>query len=312
MINVSEENLAPWGRCIKITNQSIELFVTVDFGPRVIRFSKVGGNNVFFEDLSDSVNQKGLEDLFAEKYGADKGVWHIRGGHRLWTSPEIMPRNYYPDNEPVSYRKTSDGAVFSPPEQSWTHFKTEIEIKMSENSDEVTLNHKITNNGAFAAEFAPWAITVFNKGGKEIIPLSDKDTALLPNRFFSFWSYSDIKDKRLYLGDKFVCLSQDENEFKPFKMGINNVSGRAAYRTADGDLFIKYFPYKEGSVYPDGGMNFETYTSELILEIETLGELKSVQPNESACHTETWKFIKNVPEVSDDEAEIGKFAEKYI
>lgn len=311
MITVTEVQLAPWGKCAKLSNGSIELYATLDFGPRIIRFGKVGGENVMYEDIDDNVSKVGMEELFAEKFGADKGVWHIRGGHRLWTSPEYLPRSYYPDNEPVEYKKCENGIVLIPPQQEWTCFQYEIEVTMCENEDKVYLNHKITNNAPFASEFAPWALTVLTKGGKEIVPQPTKDTELLGNRLLALWPYTRLTDKRAYFGDRYITLKQDPNADCPFKIGINSQHGWAAYQIF-GDMFVKYFYPNENGVYPDGGVSFETYTSEFIMEMETLGELKTVQPGETVCHKEAWKYVKDVPLCSDNEEEIDELAAKYI
>ena len=42
--------------------------------------------------------------------------------------------------------------------------------------------------------------------------------------------------------------------------------------------------------YPDFCCNYETYTNDLFLECELLGELKSYQPNETACIKERWEL----------------------
>lgn len=311
MIEITETSLAPWGKCLKITNGSIELFATLDFGPRIIRFGRIGGKNIMFEDIDDEVNKKANEAIFAEKFGADKGVWHIRGGHRLWTSPEYLPRTYYPDNETVEYKKTENGAILIPPEQKWTNLQYEIEISMCSGEDKVCLNHKITNNAPFASEFAPWALTVLTKGGKEIVPQPTKDTGLLGNRLLALWPYTKMTDKRVFWGDRYITLKQDPQADCAFKIGINSQHGWAAYQIF-GDMFVKYFEPKEDGIYPDGGMSFETYTSEHIMEMETLGELKTVMPGETVCHSETWKYIKDVAVSSDNEEEIDGLVKKYI
>lgn len=311
MIDIEEVSFKPWGRCVRLSNGDIELFATLDFGPRIIRFGRVGGKNIMFEDTDDEVNKKGYESLFKENFGAEKGVWHIRGGHRLWVSPEALPRNYYPDNEPVEYEKIKNGVVLIPPRQAWTHFQFKIEVCMDESKNEVYLIHTITNNAPFDVEFAPWALTVLAKGGKELFPQPKKDTGLLPNRTLSVWPYTNLADKRVHFGNRYITLRQDETVDSEFKIGINSEHGWAAYQNF-GDMFVKYFDVKENGVYPDGGMSFETYTSKLILEMESLGELKKISPQESVIHKEKWKYIKDVENYPDNEDEIDEFVKKYI
>lgn len=310
MIEVKETTYGSWGNCIKITNGTVELFATVDFGPRIIRYGKAGGVNVMFEDINDEINKNECPDIFAEAFGAEKGVWHIRGGHRLWVGPEYLPRTYYPDNEPVEYKITKNGVILTPPLQVWNNLQYVIEIAMEEDGT-VKLCHQITNKAPFASEFAPWALSVLAKDGFEVFPQPTKDTGFLSNRQMALWPYTRLTDDRVYWGDKYITLKQDKNAEVPFKVGINCDFGWAAYFLG-GDMFVKRFDYNENATYPDGGMNFETYTSHAFLEMESLGELKSVQPGETVCHNETWQYFIDVPCPGSDEEKIDEIAKKYI
>jgi len=310
-MEINEIQYGNWGKCISISNGSIELIATVDIGPRIIRFGKIGGENVMFEDTSDLLNKEECKELFAEKFGAEKGVWHIRGGHRLWMSPEYLPRTYYPDNEPVKYEITANGVILTPPAQVWNQVQYEIEITMDEKEDKVSINHKITNIAPFNTEFSPWALTVLAQGGKEIIPQNTKDTGLLGNRLLALWPYTKMTDKRVFWGDKYITLRQDPNADSAFKLGMDSEHCWAAY-LIHGDMFVKYYESNPDGTYPDGGMNFETYTAKYFLEMETLGELKSVAPGETVSHKETWKYIKDVAPVSDNDEEIQALVDKYI
>ena len=47
-IEKTEISHSQWGRCVRLSNGTIELLATVDFGPRIIYFGAVGGVNEFF------------------------------------------------------------------------------------------------------------------------------------------------------------------------------------------------------------------------------------------------------------------------
>ena len=81
-----------WETCYRLANDKVELIVTGEVGPRVIRFGFLDAPNEFFE------NKKWLG-----KSGDDE--WHNYGGHRLWHAPEEQPRTYAPDNDPVTVVK---------------------------------------------------------------------------------------------------------------------------------------------------------------------------------------------------------------
>ena len=75
--------------------------------------------------------------------------------------------------------------------------------------------------------------------------------------------------------------------------------------------FRKAFEYLPDYTYPDGGMNFETYTNEHFLEIESLGEFKTVGSGEVSEHTEYWKIFGGVALPETDE-KIDEIVKKYV
>ena len=85
-------------------------------------------------------------------------------------------------------------------------------------------------------------------------------------------------------------LRQDPAANGAFKMGLNNTRGCAAYLVR-GCLFVKEHPHNPEGRYPDFGASFETYTSPLLLEMETLGELTELQPGETALHEESFRLF---------------------
>ncbi len=48
------------------------------------------------------------------------------------------------------------------------------------------------------------------------------------------------------------------------------------------------------------GSNFETFTNESMLEVETLGPLTRVEPGECVEHIETWQLFGDVPSPQND------------
>lgn len=305
-VTIEEIQYGNWGKCVRITNGEVDLVATLDLGPRIIRFGVVDGPNEFFEDEKDELNQN--ENNAFNIYG-DEGYWHIYGGHRLWTSPESMPRSYYPDNAPVEYIKIDNGICLIPEPQAWNELQMEMQVVMSE-SGEVTVTHRITNIGAWEKEFAPWALTVMKVGGLEVIPQPKKDTGLLGNRIIALWPYSDMADKRINWGNDYITLRPNPSNKKAFKFAINNEHGFAAYFN-HGNLFVKKYSPVDCGNYPDGGVSFETYTNSHMIEIETLGELKKVKPDETVTHIEKWMLIPNVSEPETAE-EIKDTVKEYI
>ena len=54
--------------------------------------------------------------------------------------------------------------------------------------------------------------------------------------------------------------------------------------------FTLDFDYLEGERYPDFECNVESYTNNIMLEIETLSPLYELQPGETKTHVERWNL----------------------
>lgn len=295
-----------WGRCVSLRNGSITLLATLDFGPRIIHLSSEGGSNLFFEDTDERIVQDG--ENFAPVGG---GAWHIYGGHRLWTSPERVPRTTYPDNEPVLWEKAGEnGIVLRAPQERWNQVTKEIELRLDPSGPNVTVIHRVTNNGAWPIRFSPWALSVMSTGGRAVVPMTGPDTSPLPNRRFILWPYNRLNDPRVKFTESELIVDQGEGP-SPYKIGTDNEAGWAAYSN-HGDTFIKRWRPVPGGSYPDFGVSFELYTNSLMTELETLGEFKEVESEETVVHEETWQVVKGLDLRGVSPAEAVKQLQPYV
>ncbi len=297
-----------FGKCLKLSNGKIEALLTLEVGPRVIRLNRADSDtNLMFNDVKrEHHNQGPLYDSFYYP-GAQ---WNIYGGHRMWIAPESAPETAYPDNNPVAYEIIENGAILTPPPQAENGVQFVMTVQMDPERPEMTLSHKVTNIGDTEKEFAVWALSVMAPGGVEIIPQNTNDTGLLPNRCIGMWSYCDFSDPRLHFSPKYVSLRQDTNR-GPFKMSFDTLAGTGYYLLKDTVFKKQYTPNHPNGVYADYGCSYETYTNELFLEFETLGELSKVAPGDSREHQETWTLYENPgsPDLTDD-ASIDAFVAK--
>lgn len=302
-VSVRQFQFGPWGNCIELSNGIVHVVATVDFGPRIIRFGFIDGENLFKEDIERQLGKK------VSRFSGIEEEWKIYGGHRLWASPEALPRTYYPDNAPVSWKTLEDGVILTPPEEKWTQLQKEIEIRMNA-SGEVTVEHRITNTGAWPVKLAPWSLTVMAPGGTAIIPQVKRDTDLLGNRVLVLWPYSRMNDNRVSWGEDYILVHQGPGK-TPFKLGTNNEQGWAAYYYRN-HLFVKYYKHDPNVEYPDFGASFECYVSDDILELETIGELKAVAPQETVIHQEIWDLFQNIEFPLDHEETLGRELQFYL
>jgi len=296
-IKIDKINFLGWENSIKLSNGIIDVVATTDIGPRIVRFG-----------FENDVNEFNLDPKTIGLKGGDE--YRYYGGHRLWHSPEDRKRTYVPDNDEVDWHEIENGVRLIQKPEKWVNTQKQIDIILSPDESRVRLVHRIINLGAWPIELSAWTITVLATEGIEIIPQPNKDTDLLPNRQIVLWPYSKMNDKRVYWGEKYIALKQDPNNKAPFKLGINNQEGWAAYARG-GHLFVKRYYPQHDATYPDFGVSFETYTNDWMLEIETLSPFTKLQLGETVEHVEEWELYNNVNVKDIDEGAFDKVVEKY-
>ena len=287
-----------WKNNLLLTNGDVELIITLDVGPRVIAYRLPGGFNV-------------LKNYDSMMGGMGESEWQIRGGLRFWLAPEDLTRTYFPDNRPVKWEKTGDLAVrFVPPPETEYGVQKEMELQLDQHGSRVDVKLKVTNIGSKPTDLAPWAPTVMAPGGMEIIPLPPKKphpghvsnakspADYAPNQELILWPYFDFADRRWSFGSRYIFLRQDVNK-GPTKIGLAHRMGWVVYLNS-GNLFVKRFDYREGAIYPDLGTRYQTFSNEDMLEMETVGELVTLQPGKSASLVESWELFGNVPPVQTE------------
>lgn len=274
-----------WENCFRLANDQVELIVTGDVGPRIIRFGFVGKENMFKE----------IADQIGKTSGSE---WMNFGGHRLWHAPEAIPRTYYIDVEPVLIQEIENGLVATQKPEPTTGLQKQLEITLAPDKPQVRVKHTLINHNLWAVETAPWALSVMAPGGVGILTLPPRGPHpefMLPTSTLSIWPYTDLSDPRWVLGKRYLLLKQDPSNPRPQKIGIYAADGWAAYANKDA-LFVKQVPLQFGEAYPDLGANFELFTDAEILEVESLGPLDSIPPKGQISHLETWTLYHNVPQ----------------
>jgi hypothetical protein len=273
-----------WPNNLLLANEHAELVITLDVGPRVISYKKPGGENVF-KNYAEHIGTRGESE------------WLNRGGHRFWLAPE-NERTYALDNSPVKHEVLGEGSVRLVDESAARFgIRKELSISLAPDSSQVTLEHSAVNESGEPAQLATWALSVMIPGGLELIPLpplGEHPRDLLPNRTIVAWPYTDLSDPRWRFGALLITLRQT-GDGAPAKLGLAHREKWIGYLTRS-DLFIKTFVHEEGAAYPDFGCNFETFTNSDMLEIESLGPLRTLAPGESVAHTERWHLLAGMPE----------------
>jgi hypothetical protein len=228
------------------------------------------------------------------------GDFHFHGGHRLWHAPEAMPRTYIPDTS-MTITELPDGVLLESQTEPGAGIRKQIEIHLASDKPSLTLTHTLINDGLWAVELAPWAITQFRLGGTVILPMPVGNTdpaGLLHNRQLALWPYARINDPRLKLDDDFILFKADAL-LPPFKIGYFNLHGWMAY-WLDGVLFRKTFEVQAGLPHPDNNCNAEMYCNHLFVELESLAPLTNLSPGASVCLVETWDIFDGMDILSEE------------
>lgn len=282
-VKVEKTEYKGWSNCYRVSNGEIELIVTGDVGPRVIRFGFTGGQNLF-KEFPEQLGRTG-EDKF-----------QLRGGDRVWKAPEDSVATWAPDNIPLTIQITPAGLIAREPVEPSTNLQKEIEVSMAVSGTAVTVTHRITNRSLFALEFAPWALTMMAQGGTAISGFPPRGTHpanLEATNPLVMWAYTNLADSRWRFTRKYLTLRQDPNNKEAQKLGMFNRDTWAAY-LLNHELFVKKTTADPSRTYPDFGCSFEAFTNNDFLEIETLGPLTKVAPGQTVEQVEHWALYRNV------------------
>ena len=282
-VQVTKTEYKGWKNCYRVSNGEVELIVTGDVGPRVIRFGFIGGQNLF-KEYADQLGKTGEEKF------------QLRGGSRVWKAPEDPIATWAPDNVAVEIIPTASGLIARAPVEPLSSLQKEIEVSLAASGTDVTVKHRITNRSLYTLEFSPWTLTMMAPGGVAISgfpPRGKHPINLEATNPLVMWAYTNLADKRLTFTRKYLLLRQDPGISEAEKLGTFNPDTWAAY-LLNGEAFVKRTQADPSKTYPDFGCSFETFTNNEFLEIETLGPMTKVAPGKSVEHVEHWSLHRNI------------------
>jgi hypothetical protein len=292
MVKIDKLPWGGWPNCYKIANGEVDLIVTSDIGPRIMRYGFIGGQNLF-KNVEESMGKSGEPE------------WMLRGGHRIWAAPEEAPRTYAPDNGPVDIRITGDILTATQPVELTTGLQKEITIKLASAGTAVEVIHRMKNTLCWEITVAAWSVSMMAQRGVGITgfpPRGKHPDILPPTHPLVMWAFTDLTDPRWKFTRKYVMLRQDPANAVPQKIGHFNPKTWGAYLLGT-DLFIKRTDADPTRSYPDFGCSYETFTRDDMLEIETLGPMTRLAPGASLEHIERWTLHRDVRirDFTDDE-----------
>ncbi|HCA71165.1 MAG TPA: hypothetical protein DHW78_05570 [Ruminococcaceae bacterium] len=281
-IEVKEVNYGDQGHCVRISNHFIDVVVSIDYGPRILRIGFLDDTNLLYYDAEQ-------HNVFANQewksYYGPQTAFHVYGGHRVCLAPDRMPQSYYPDNDPVIYGPLNGGVRFTPPRQKGNDVQLSFEVMMGTDASDVMIVNKMRNCSHESKRVSLCGSTLMAPGGVVIIPQnSSGEEKYQPNRNFSLWPFSSFHDDRLSLGDKYILVRQAPSG-RDLKFGVNDLQGWAGYSN-HGCTLVKRFVHTVGQPYPDFGSSLETCICNDYAELRTLSPLYTVEPGEGIRHVE--------------------------
>ncbi|HEX7393600.1 MAG TPA: hypothetical protein VF313_01625 [Anaerolineaceae bacterium] len=299
-MNIEKIEYNGWPNCYRLFNDLVELVITSDVGPRIIRYAFIGEPNEFMENPEDAGKTGGVD-------------WRLYGGHRLWHAPEDKVRTYFPDNYAVQVRQYSKFLRVTQLTEPTTGIQKEIDIRLDPETSHVKVTHRLVNNNLWQIELSAWALSVMDVGGVAILPLpprGEHPKDILASSTLTLWPYTDLSDPRWTLGKKYVLFRQNPRWPNPQKIGALVPDGWVAYARA-GHLFVKKFTCYLDGAYPDYGCAVELFNRADMAEMETLGPVVLLAPGEGVEHIEDWYLLNNVPQ-PNSEADVEQFVTPHL
>ncbi len=268
-----------------LVTQHLRLEYLEEAGPRIVHLSLLGPGGEAGENLMAEIPDVGIPTPY--------GTFRLFGGHRLWHSPEGMPRSYVPDNEGCGVERGENRVLLRGCVETPTGVQKSIEVAVAADRPAVMLTHTLKNCGLWAIDLAPWALTQLRLGGIAIFPQTVgklDGPGLLPNRNLVLWPYTRLGDPRLSLNDDlaFITAAPDSHAVK---IGYLNRAGWAAYLVG-GVLFVKRWAPEPAAQHVDFGCNCESYCNHQFIEVETVGPLVRLEPEQSVTHVEEWSLYR--------------------
>ncbi len=288
---IAKEDYHGWPHTYRLSNGLVEARVVTDVGPRIMDFRPTGGANVLYVRESE-----------VGKHG--EGTWMQRGGWRLWIAPERRETTYALDNARCEAEVIRDTTLrVTGPAHPAAGIQKTVEVTLLPGEPRLRIRSVIKNISDHALTYAAWSLPVLQPGGRAFAPQDvGPPTALDSVRRLLLWSYTKIADPRYHFGDRLIEIDHAQVKAAPptqsgrrddeSKIGVNSAQGWAGY-LLDGTLFFKRFPHDAKGRYPDGGATIEVYSNQEFIELENLGPLTTIGPEEEIVLPEDWWLFTN-------------------
>lgn len=288
MIDIKEMTCEPYGSCISMRNQTIQLIITVEKGPRIIYLGFCGEENVLFEDKKQEYYFFNPE---ISQILGQTARHYLYGGHRFYLSPSHLPQARYPDNDAVVYTVEPDGVLFQAPVQKTSGLALSYKIMLGETGADVMMIHTAENNADDTRHAALCTSTMMRPGGFAVLPQNRGNEFFVPDRMYVYWPFSRLHDSRFHAEEAFMTVQHDSTLRYPFKIGYNNTQGWLAYANGN-TVLTKRYVHDPKAVYPDNGASGQVYCCKDFLELTVQSPMYRIAPQDTVKHVENFSLFR--------------------
>lgn len=235
-------------------------------------------------------------NLFAEtpeaNFDTGHGPYFLRGGHRLWVTPETWDLTYADEVHSIQVEASANSLVLKQTGSAPYFIYKEIRVEMDPREGRLHLVQSIRNDSTKTVHCGPWGLSMMAPGGDVIVPTRPQgraETGLLPDRGLVLWPYTRLQDPRLEILDDSVRVHTNTLD-QTFKIGLRSPQGWLAY-LYKGVAFVLRSPFDMTAHYPDFGCNAEVYTNGVFVELEVLAGQAGLEPGAWLHLEEDWEVF---------------------
>jgi len=269
---------------LNATEIPVQAVIIPATGGRVAHFS-LNGENIFYENPATAGKTMG---------GTEENFW--LGGYQCDVGP-------YTRRIPAHLRLTQEGGSWSAKRDfaasansapdSVTGVEIDKSFVLAPDTGELGVMQTMRNISKTNVSYCLWDRTLCKGGGFVFFPLNEK------SRFKAGWSQLRRANGRdFYDGNKPDSLQARvmdgvlvvQATGGVTQLGADSTAGWIAY-TLGKLLFVKYFPWRDGGNYSDGGNTVEVYFDQRAVELSPLSPEVNLAPGKEYGFPEKWVLL---------------------
>lgn len=282
---IKKINYAGWDDCVYLSNGVFEAVVSTQVGPRILRYSRVGGPNLFYLDQ------------YAAGMTEELKVWRLYGGHTFdfyIDDKKILQ----PENAPVGVRLEASSMHFDPMPMGDTGITKQISIRMCRRGG-LEVKETLTNTSDAPINVTAAATTNLMPGGVAALPATSEAAVRTPRE--------EADMRRTRFGKELCLVSQDLVKGGEFALDFAADKRWCGYFN-QGCMFIVTTPDEDTF----DNVNIGVAATPERVAITTYSNPVTLQPGESHTHVEVYNiFIEKATPATEEEALEGLHNNKY-